>query len=158
MRLRTRYALWTSLLAVALFLPTAFGRSSVVWFCEGRICTTSALSCCCEAPFGKDTNCVTQPNRSVDDSSLCAAQCGCESVIIADADPNTPPLTPSPILFPDFVSVPVLAPLPTPATGFAYRVPLFAGTRAPPLSKVVSSRSLRAPPAFLSRVVIATNV
>ncbi len=134
-----------------------FARLSVAWFCEGRVCATTALSCCCETPFGQDTNCVSADSAS-ENPRLCAAQCGCESVLIADTDPNTLPLAPSPLPLPVYVALPVVAPPPVPVIEFVYRVPLFAGTRAPPLAPFLSVISLRAPPAFLPHVVTATNV
>ena len=87
--------------------------------------------------------------------SLCAAQCSCESVIVA-GDDSLVSLTAAPVS-PHFALLPTVTSYKFPVLCLADRVHLVVGTRAPPRLRPRRCRSLRAPPVFLPMLVIVTN-
>lgn len=145
------HRLITRILIVVLLAATLFpARQAGAWYCEGQRCGITLWGCCCVAPEPyQDGKCNTPDSRgSGKTTTLCATSCSCVLVITntPDTDRTTPPSTVAPV-------VPLLAVLPTPV--FFHLSPVLLEATAysvdtrgpPPVSVVLVSPSLRAPPA-----------
>ncbi|RYG16025.1 hypothetical protein EON82_25530, partial [bacterium] len=75
------------LLAILMMLSvlvSAFGRGSVGWACEGRVCSSDAARCCCASPLSsRDSSCDTAFKKP---TGACAGECSCTSVLTKAAE------------------------------------------------------------------------
>jgi hypothetical protein len=137
-------------LAVQVFCPVL----SSIWLCEGRVCATGFVGCCCNAPgdVGRDGSCDSRSSNAASGPRAgleCGDGCGCVQVVSECNDHEDA------IRFSDIPSVTIhLAALP-PTQPHLYIAPVLADevsrytdTRGPPglRSVAFSSFGLRAPP------------
>ncbi len=137
------------ILALTVLLSSLFTAqaATAAWFCEGQICSTSVLGCCCASPTPAGRDPRWGPlSGSRADTTLCAADCGCDMVITAATEQPTG-MVPAAAHF-----VPPLALLPAPFVlraapqTVAQTVPA-ADSRGPPTASIaLVTPSLRAPP------------
>ncbi|RYG34768.1 hypothetical protein EON81_14650 [bacterium] len=136
-----------TILTVLAMVASVLGRVGVAWTCEGRICSSSARSCCC-APEGvaQDKTCPKASLVAAD----CEGGCGCLAVVTHApeglrhhafsilADDVLPAIVPDEFEAPTFVALetPQVRAIPPP-DGLACRVGFeCAALRAPPVSLV----------------------
>jgi len=149
-----RYRMPVFGLLLLLFASQMTARGSFAWFCEGRICGTSSLYCCCDSPDSapRDPQCAsgrrTDQRRSAGEKALCSAGCNCERVAIGSAErpvANITTATPTPapligvLIEPSRLPAPVLIRVTSPVPCIAVRGP-------PVIAACFPAHSLRAPP------------
>jgi hypothetical protein len=138
-------------LIVQVFCPVL----SSMWLCEGRVCATGFVGCCCSAPGnpGRDGSCDSRSSSRAGGSRAtleCGDGCGCVQ-IVSECSDHEDAIPVSGILS---LAIPLVA-LP-PTQPHLYIAPLltdevsrYTDTRGPPglRSVAFSSFGLRAPPA-----------
>src|SRR5688572_18277889 len=88
-------------LAVLLALSQVSSRVVFAWFCEGRMCGTTPVFCCCTSPDGesRDAKCADgQQGNAEQQTALCPAGCECEMAAIGSVEKTPATITTTPPL------------------------------------------------------------